>query len=592
MVTSNVTQTFFARLIPAYRSAETATMSPMHVADLPSLQLTLRAPLYQVVSYAEVILEELGEFVDGRVSTSLATIITLADTCIKTVGTSSSADWQESVQAEQEVREQLLEGYRCIEEQLGELDPFAQHSALPGFRSDLAKLRAVALMFRQVLEQANTSTGAASQAVPQTDSDPVGLQAALVAGSPRKSRVAPLDGLVLVVDDNDGNRDVLSRRLLRDGCEVLLAESGRQALRMVQRYQFDVILLDIMMPVMDGYSVLAELKKSNHSKHIPVIMISAVDEIESVIRCIELGADDYLYKPFNPVLLRARLRALLERSRLRKEEARRTQELTQALEQLKVESKRSDALLRNILPPSIAEELQVAGSVEPRYFEDVTIVFTDFVNFTLHTEELPTQDLVYILNTYFSAYDAIVQRYGLEKLKTIGDSYMFVGGMPERGPSHPVDAVLAAVEMLQITEELAHTGVAQWELRIGIHTGPVAAGVVGTHKFAFDIWGDAVNLSSRMESSSEPGRINVSATTYSRIKDFFSCQKRGFVRLKEGRDAQMYFVDQLASGILSKSLSPVAAFKQRYRAYFQREIEVPASLVNPVAEHENEVRSQ
>ena len=553
-------------------------MSPMHVADLASLQLTLRAPLYQVVSYAEVILEELGGNADEPVSNFLATIITLADTCIKIVGTGNSSEWLASAEAPQTLREQLLDRYRSLEEQFGELEPYAQRSQLPAFRSDLAKLRATALVFRQVLEQDNSATPG-----PHADTDPNAAPALQPASAPpRKARVAPLEGLVLVVDDNEGNRDVLSRRLLRDGCEVLLAESGRQALRMVQRYQFDVILLDIMMPVMDGYSVLTELKKNQHSRHIPVIMISAVDEIESVIRCIELGAEDYLYKPFNPVLLRARLRALLERNRLRRAEARRTEELTLALEQLKVESNRSDALLRNILPPSIAEELQLGGAVEPRYFEDVTIVFTDFVNFTLHTEELPTQDLVYILNTYFSAYDAIVQRYGLEKLKTIGDSYMFVGGMPVRGPSHPVDAVLAAVEMLQITQELAQSGVAQWELRIGIHTGPVAAGVVGTHKFAFDIWGDAVNLSSRMESCSEPGRINVSATTYSRIKDFFSCQKRGFIRLKEGRDAQMYFVDHLASGILSKSLTPVAAFKQRYRAYFQREIEVPASLAGPV----------
>lgn len=569
----------------AYSFAKTATMSPMHAADLHSLQLTLRAPLYQVVSYAEVILEELGELADGRVSSCLATIITLADTCIKTIGKGSSADWLESAHAEQELREQLLERYRCLEEQFDELQPFAQNPAFPAFQSDLAKLRAAAIIFRQLLEQGNTYVGTASQSALQADDSPPSTPVELTNGTPRKSRVASLDGLVLVVDDNEGNRDVLSRRLLRDGCEVLLAESGRQALRMVHRYQFDVILLDIMMPVMDGYSVLAELKKSKHSQYIPVIMISAVDEIDSVIRCIELGADDYLYKPFNPVLLRARLRALLERNRLRREEVRRTQELTLALDQLRIESKRSDALLRNILPPSIAEELQLGGSVQPRYFEDVTIVFTDFVNFTLLTEDLPTQDLVHILNTYFSAYDAIVQRYGLEKLKTIGDSYMFVGGLPVRGPSHPVDAVLAAVEMLQITETLAQTGIAQWKLRVGIHTGPVAAGVVGTHKFAFDIWGDAVNLSSRMESSSEPGRINVSAATYSRIKDFFVCQKRGFIKLKDGRDAQMYFVDHLASGILSKSLSPVAAFKQRYRAYFQREIEVPSSLANPVAEH-------
>src|SRR5262249_35761018 len=154
---------------------------------------------------------------------------------------------------------------------------------------------------------------------------------------------------------------------------------------------------------------------------------------------------------------------------------------------------------------------------------DVTILFSDFVGFTRATEELAAEDLVNLLQTYFTAFDRIVARYGLEKLKTIVDSYMLAGGLPERNPSHPVDTVMAAFEMIRTVEDLSSQE-APWRVRIGIHTGPVIAGVVGITKFAFDVWGETVNLSSRMESSGEPNRINLSARTYSRVKDFFQCE--------------------------------------------------------------------
>src|SRR5262249_23732720 len=164
------------------------------------------------------------------------------------------------------------------------------------------------------------------------------------------------------------------------------------------------------------------------------------------------------------------------------------EELQAAFVEIQEQRAKAEQLLLNILPASVAEELQANGMVQPMYFEDVTIVFADFVGFTLSTEQLPADDLVGILHTYFTAFDNIVRRYGLEKLKTIGDCYMFVGGLPARTPSHPVDAVLAAFDMVRATRELAAQGPVDWQVRIGVHTGPVVAGVVGIHKFAFDIW--------------------------------------------------------------------------------------------------------
>jgi class 3 adenylate cyclase len=203
-------------------------------------------------------------------------------------------------------------------------------------------------------------------------------------------------------------------------------------------------------------------------------------------------------------------------------------ERVRASEKLLVEKRVSESLLLNILPGEVADELRAKGMVSPKYFEDVTILFTDFVGFTLSTEKLAAEELVELLHDYFTAFDQIVARYKIEKMKTIGDSYMCISGLPMRNPAHPVDMVMAAFEMLEAVRERQRPDrLAQWRVRIGIHTGPVIAGVVGINKFAFDIWGDTVNYSSRMESSGEAGRINLSERTYSRVKDFFQCEHRG-----------------------------------------------------------------
>jgi adenylate cyclase len=299
-----------------------------------------------------------------------------------------------------------------------------------------------------------------------------------------------------------------------------------------------------------------------------------VDEIESIVKCIEAGADDYLLKPFNPVLLRARIRSLLDRKRLVDEQNQQRQELERVLENSRLQTERAEQLLLNILPAVVAKELRENGSVKPMYFEDVTIAFADIVGFTQSTEQLPADELVEILNEYFTLCDRIVARYGLEKLKTIGDCYMFAGGIPIRNPSHPVDSVLAATEMISAMAEINKLGRVNWQLRIGINSGPVIAGVVGIHKFAFDIWGDAVNFASRVEACGAPGRINLSQSTYIRAKDFFACEKRPRILVKEGKEVEMYFVDGVAPGLLNKpNMSSLTAFKTRYTTYFRKELE-------------------
>lgn len=234
----------------------------------------------------------------------------------------------------------------------------------------------------------------------------------------------------------------------------------------------------------------------------------------------------------------------------------------------------SDSLLSNILPAEVATELQNKGQVDPKYFEDVSILFLDFVGFTLATEKLAAEELVALLHDYFTTFDQIVERYRLEKLKTIGDAYMCAGGLPVRNPSHPVDIVMAAFEMVNAVEErqrMASTPV-RWSVRAGIHIGPVIAGVVGIQKFAFDVWGDTVNHSSRMESSGEPNRINLSGAAYGRVKDFFDCTTRGKVMTKDKREVEMYFARRILPKLIDEPYeSPPPAFLRRYRIYFQKD---------------------
>ena len=212
------------------------------------------------------------------------------------------------------------------------------------------------------------------------------------------------------------------------------------------------------------------------------------------------------------------------------------------------EKKRSDELLLNILPEETAEELKATGTAKAKSFDLVSVLFTDFKNFTQASELLSAEELVQEINYCYSEFDRIVTRHGIEKIKTIGDAYMCVGGLPVANNTHPFDVIKAGLEMQEFIiknkEERINKGQPYFELRLGIHTGPVVAGIVGIKKFAYDIWGDTVNTASRMESSGEIGKVNISGTTYEIIKDQFDCTHRGKVKAKNKGEIDMYFVDR------------------------------------------------
>ncbi|MBW4492472.1 MAG: response regulator [Oscillatoria princeps RMCB-10] len=330
---------------------------------------------------------------------------------------------------------------------------------------------------------------------------------------------------VLVVDDIEANRDLLGRRLQRQGHTVTLAQDGLQALELIQAQPFDLVLLDIMMPRMNGYQVLEHLKADPALRYIPVIMISAVDDLDSVVKCIELGAEDYLTKPFNPVLLKARINACLEKKRLRDQE--------QAyLKQLQAEQEKSERLLLNILPEPIAELLKQGHNTIADSFGEVTVLFADIVDFTKLSAHISATELVNLLNEIFSAFDRLTLKHGLEKIKTIGDAYMVVGGVPVPRPDHAAAIAEMALDM-QLAMAQFNAGRSEpFRIRIGINTGPVVAGVIGTHKFTYDLWGDTVNIASRMESQGIAGSIQVAPATYQLLRDMYQFEERGEIDVK------------------------------------------------------------
>jgi class 3 adenylate cyclase/CheY-like chemotaxis protein len=342
---------------------------------------------------------------------------------------------------------------------------------------------------------------------------------------------------ILVIDDHQSNRDLLARHLARDGHDVVTAEDGKRGLNLAENGAFDLVLLDLLMPRMSGYEVLCRLKSDSRYGGLPVIMISALDEIDSVVRCIEAGAEDYLPKPFDAVLLRARINSCLERKRLRDREKVFT-------EQLRREKEKSEVLLLNVLPKPIVARLQRGEEVIADRVSDATILFADLVGFTELSARLPATRLVGLLNLLFTDFDRLTVRFGLEKIKTIGDAYMVAGGVLEGGDDYARDHAVAAADMglamLESTRQASGKLDEPLQLRIGLHAGPVVAGIIGTHKFIYDIWGDTVNTASRLESHGAVGTLNVSVGIRQRLGKVFLIEPGGRVDLKGKGPTDIY----------------------------------------------------
>ncbi|MEG3842564.1 adenylate/guanylate cyclase domain-containing protein [Microcoleus sp. herbarium14] len=361
---------------------------------------------------------------------------------------------------------------------------------------------------------------------------------------------------ILVVDDKPDNVRLLSTILTEQGYQVRKALNGQRAIATVQEFPPTLILLDVMMPEMNGYEVCAKLKASPKTSAIPVIFLSALDDVSDKVKAFDVGAVDYITKPFQGKEVLARVANQLtiqSQQKLLQEQTKQLEELVGRLQNeikerqgaelaLRLAQKKSDHLLLNILPAAIVENLKKGEGSPAERFESATVLFADLVDFTSLAARISPLELVNLLNQIFSKFDQLTEKHGLEKIKTSGDAYMVAGGLPVPRADH-VEAI--ANMALDMQESIAHfktdTG-EPFQIRIGINTGPVVAGVIGTKKFTYDLWGDTVNVASRMESQGLPGYIQVTTAIYDLLKDRYVFEERGAIEVKGKGETIAYWL--------------------------------------------------
>jgi class 3 adenylate cyclase len=343
---------------------------------------------------------------------------------------------------------------------------------------------------------------------------------------------------ILIVDDNEDNRYTLQLLLETEGHErIVSATGGKDALTLLEKGKFNLVLLDMMMPDLNGDEVLKIIKGKADTRDIPVVMISADSDTEKVSKCIELGADDYLPKPFNPMILRARVGAALRQSSLRALQS----EYMAKMEQAK---KDTESLLKNMLPPEIAVRLRNGESNIADHFEEATVIFADVVGFGKITAQMKAFEIVGCLNRLFSEFDQLADDVGVEKIKTIGDNYMAVAGIPTPRSGHGRIAAKLALDMIVAAGRLQSLLPAPFPIRIGLHSGPVMAGVIGTRKLVYDVWGNTVNVAARVEAAGQPNRVLVSAATAKILGAEFVLDGPHNIETKEARVLETFFVNR------------------------------------------------
>lgn len=344
---------------------------------------------------------------------------------------------------------------------------------------------------------------------------------------------------ILVVDDTPDNIRLLSAVLSEKGYQVRKALNGPMALKAAEASVPDLILLDIMMPEMDGYEVCNKLKKIGKLYEIPVIFLSALDDVSAKVKAFEAGGVDYITKPFQKAEVLARVRHQLTISYQQKQLEEKNKKLQAEIKErqrielaLRIATEKSERLLLNIFPRAIADRLKEADSCIAEQFDEATILFADIVGFTAFASSVSPLELVNLLGGIFSAFDRLTEKYHLEKIKTIGDGYMVAGGLPIPQADSAEAIANMALDMLEVITTFKSDTTQELQLRIGINTGPVVAGVIGTKKFSYDLWGDTVNLASRMEELGEPDKIQVSESTYQLLKNKYVLAERGKIEVK------------------------------------------------------------
>ena len=504
-----------------------------------NLKHDLRTPLNHIIGYCEMLLEECASEAPPQLVADLERIHLAGRRLLMVINDlfdpiKSAAYKGNPALVHHEVRTPLNQiiGYAEM------LQEEASEQGASAFAEDAGKiLRAARTLLQLVVE--NFGDSAAGLENPAAIASATFLRhdeivPASFTSTTLRAVASEQGGSILIVDDDEGNRAMLSRRLQRLGFETTTAENGRNALEKLKSARFDLMLLDIQMPELNGYQVLECLKAEGMLAGIPVIVLSASDETEKVARCIEMGAEDYLPKPFDPVVLQARIGASLEKKRLRDREV-------SHLRQIQEEKQRSDDLLHIILPHDVAHELKATQSVKPRRLENVAVLFCDIVAFTAWCDKHAPHEVLDHLQSLVEAFESICLECGLEKIKTIGDSFMATAGLLAPAANPALDCVRCGLAMIAKAKELPP----HWKVRVGVHAGPVMAGVVGRRKYQYDIWGDTVNTAARMEQAALPESVCVTADTWQLLAAHCDGARQGNVDIKGKGALELYRIDRL-----------------------------------------------
>ena len=348
-----------------------------------------------------------------------------------------------------------------------------------------------------------------------------------------------IPGILIAEDENIIAKDI-TKTLQRLGYNVFgSVRTGKDIIEKAKELNPDIVLMDIMLEgEMSGIEA-AEIIMT--TLNIPVIYLTALADNETLHRAKITEPFGYVLKPFDERTLHSAIEMALYKYQINTELKERTRELEE-------ERNKSNKLLHNIFPSEIVKELKEKGFVEPKEFSNVTLLFTDFQNFTKISSDMHPHQLVSELNDIFKNFDSIINKYGLEKLKTMGDSYIVGGGLPLENNSHAFDVVSAALEMQEYLAKRNKKSKYKWEMRAGVHSGNVVAGVVGKNKFTYDVWGVTVNVTSKMERSGIPWKINISQQTFDLIKDCFDCKFYKSVDITGYGKMNMYFVSNKKFG--------------------------------------------
>ncbi|MFN5621167.1 MAG: adenylate/guanylate cyclase domain-containing protein [Flavobacteriales bacterium] len=326
---------------------------------------------------------------------------------------------------------------------------------------------------------------------------------------------------LLVVDDSAENLQILNA-LLKDDYKLKMAKSGEKALEIASQVpQPDLILLDVIMPGADGFEVCQSLKANASTAHIPVIFLTALNEVADETRGFRVGGADFITKPFNPDIVKARIKTHLE---------------------LQSERRKSQELLKVLLPENVVQDLITKGSHSPEYKENVSVMFCDFVGFTPISAMLSPRELIDELSDIFGEFDRICAAHGATRIKTIGDAYMAATGL-EGTPFHADCMMRTAQAFIDYLHVRNQTSSQEWQCRIGIHSGKVIAGIIGKTRFIYDIVGDDVNIAARVESAGSPMKITMTSETYQLLQAKNSAESIGNVYLKGKGEMELFRVN-------------------------------------------------